>query len=60
MKQLQNQPKNKSFYWLPVFIGLGTGLGALIGNIGVGMAIGVGGGTVVSLLAWLWEERSRG
>ena len=58
MKQLRNQPKNKHQIWLPVFIGLGTGLGALIGNIGVGMAIGVGVGTVVSLTAWLLEMRA--
>lgn len=60
MKGRQNQPTSKSYFWLPVFIGLGTGLGALINNIGAGMAIGVGVGTVVSLLVWQWEERWRG
>lgn len=60
MNQLQNQPTNKTSFLLPAFIGLGTGLGALIGNIGAGMAIGVGVGTLLSLLGWLWEERGQG
>lgn len=57
MNQLRNQPTHRTYFLLPAFIGLGTGLGALIGNIGVGMTIGVGVGTLLSLLGWLWEER---
>jgi hypothetical protein len=44
-------------YWLfPAFLGLGTGIGALTGNIGVGLSIGAGVGTLLSLLGYWWED----
>lgn len=36
----------------PASIGIGTGLGALIHNIGLGMSIGVALGTILSLLGY--------
>lgn len=37
---------------MPACIGLGTGFGALIHNIGVGMTFGVALGTILSLIAY--------
>jgi hypothetical protein len=54
----QNQ-KNQHEIWgvfLPVGIGLGTGIGALLGNIGVGIGIGAVLGTTLSLLAYYREQ----
>ena len=36
----------------PVCLGIGTAFGALIHNIGVGLAIGAGIGTIFSLIAY--------
>lgn len=44
--------------YLPIGIGLGTGVGALVGNIGVGMCFGVAVGTMLSLLAYYRTEAS--
>ena len=43
--------KEKTLWWifLPICIGLGTGVGALMGNIGVGITCGVGVGTILNL-----------
>ena len=37
---------------MPACIGLGTGFGALIHNIGIGMTFGVALGTILSLIAY--------
>lgn len=49
------EPKKKkrehgSTILFPACLGMGVGLGALIRNIGVGLAIGAGIGTILSLL----------
>lgn len=52
---MQQQRKNESGIWhlcLPSGIALGTGFGALFGNIGVGMSFGVALGTTLSLLLY--------
>ncbi|MGW8251012.1 MAG: hypothetical protein ACWGO1_10245 [Anaerolineales bacterium] len=36
----------------PASLGIGTAVGALIHNIGVGLAVGAGAGTVFSLTAY--------
>jgi hypothetical protein len=38
--------------FLPIGIVLGTGIGALLGNVGVGMVFGVALGTLLNLLRW--------
>jgi len=40
------------WFLFPMGIGLGTGLGALLGNIGVGLTIGVAAGTIGSLMMY--------
>lgn len=51
---MRSNQKKKEIEWkglfLPVGIGLGTGFGALIGNIGAGMCIGIFAGTTLNLL----------
>jgi hypothetical protein len=42
--------------FLPIGIALGTGVGALLGNVGVGMVFGVALGTLLNLISW---ERGR-
>jgi hypothetical protein len=59
MNQQRKQSTHNFYFLLPVFSGLGVGLGALISNIGVGLAIGAGIGTLASLLVWQWEEHKR-
>lgn len=50
----QNQSRNGAFpaTVFPVCLGLGTAIGALIHNIGVGLAIGAGIGTIFSLIGY--------
>ncbi len=50
---MQQENKKDNGIWpfcLPIGIALGTGFGALFGNVGVGMTFGVGLGTIFSLL----------
>jgi len=52
---MQQERKSQNGIWpfcLPVGIALGTGFGALFGNIGVGMSFGVALGTISSLLIY--------
>jgi len=51
MKQEKKKKDSKYFLIFPIFLGLGTGLGALIRNVGLGMAIGAAVGTPLALLA---------
>lgn len=46
--------QNWAGLFLPAGIGLGTGAGALMGNIGLGMIFGVAVGTILSLLIGYW------
>lgn len=49
----QNRDQNQTWYiFLPIFIGLGTGVGALLGNIGLGLAVGAAVGTTLNLIAY--------
>jgi hypothetical protein len=52
---MDTQPEEAGKPWyifLPICIGLGTGLGALLDNIGVGIAIGTALGTLLNLIAY--------
>jgi hypothetical protein len=40
------------YIYLPICISLGTGLGALLGNVGVGIVVGAALGTILNLLAY--------
>jgi len=50
MEQRKRESENVFSILFPAFLGLGVGLGALIRNIGVGLAIGAGMGSFLSLL----------
>jgi len=55
----QNMKKRKTVFGIlfPACLGLGVGLGALMHNIGVGLAIGAGTGTLLSLLGEYYFNR---
>jgi hypothetical protein len=57
MEQRKKKRENLFSFVFPACLGLGVGLGALIRNIGVGLAIGAGIGTILSLLAELYISR---
>jgi hypothetical protein len=45
--------RNPQEFWgkfFPICIALGTGVGALLGNVGVGISLGAGVGTTLSLI----------
>jgi hypothetical protein len=44
--------ENKFAFLFPVGLGIGTALGALIHNVGLGLAIGACIGTIASLVGW--------
>jgi hypothetical protein len=44
-------------FLFPVGLGNGTAIGALIHNIGVGLAIGAGMGMLMSLLGWHFSSQ---
>jgi hypothetical protein len=50
MKEKKEKPYTS--FWLPVGISLGTGLGALFGNVGLGMIFGVAAGTMLNLISY--------
>jgi hypothetical protein len=52
MEQGTKKQENRCYMIFPICLGLGTGLGALIRNVGLGLAIGAGVGTTLSLLAY--------
>lgn len=58
-----NRQEHKYAFLFPAGLGIGTALGALIHNIGLGLAIGAGIGTTLSLIGWYLSikngERSR-
>ena len=55
----EKQPRNKSSYTIifPICLGLGTGLGALMHNVGVGLGIGAIIGALLVSLSWILFER---
>ncbi|HEY68973.1 MAG TPA: hypothetical protein G4O08_00130 [Anaerolineae bacterium] len=55
-KNKTNQP-NRFLFLFPASIGLGTGIGAALHNIGVGMAIGSAMGVTLVLLFETLEQR---
>jgi hypothetical protein len=58
MKQEKVKRENKYFLIFPIFLGLGTGVGALIRNVGLGLAIGAAVGTPLALLAEYYLGRN--
>jgi hypothetical protein len=50
----RNHSRNEQLLTIvfPACLGLGTAIGALIHNIGVGLAIGAGIGTVISFIGY--------
>jgi len=56
----EKQTRKKSYHTIifPICLGLGTALGALIHNIGVGLGIGAIIGTVLGVLGWVLLERN--
>lgn len=52
MKQKRTRYETYVSIIFPVCLGIGTAIGALIHNVGVGLAIGAGVGTFFSLLAY--------
>jgi hypothetical protein len=57
MEQGKKKKDNKFAVVFPICLGLGTGLGALMRNVGVGLAIGAGVGTLLGLLADFYLNR---
>ena len=57
MEQGTKKRENRFYLIFPICLGLGTGLGALLRNVGVGLAIGAGVGTTLSLLVWYYFAR---
>lgn len=49
-----DRQRDYSFSFLPICTGFGIAFGALIHNIGAGMAIGVGMGTILSLVTYYY------
>ena len=52
MRQRTKIRENKYWFIFPICLGLGTGLGALIRNVGLGLGIGAAVGTTLGLLAY--------
>jgi len=52
MQQGREKNSGEWGFFLPIGIALGTGVGALLGNVGVGMVLGVALGTFLNLLSW--------
>ena len=52
MKNKQSDRNDFSIFILPICLALGTGLGALFHNVGVGLGIGALVGTVLGLAAY--------
>jgi hypothetical protein len=48
----QERPENKYAFIFPACIGIGTGIGALLHNVGLGIGIGAVVGTILSLIGW--------
>ena len=55
-KQIKSQ--NKYAFLFPVGIGIDVALGALIRNIGMGLAIGAGIGTACSLIGYYLGQQN--
>lgn len=52
MKQKQSRADTFVAIIFPVCLGIGTGIGALIHNVGVGLGIGAAIGTILSLTGY--------
>ena len=52
----QNRLENKYAFIFPACLGLGTGVGALLHNVGVGIALGAVFGMVLSLVGWYFSS----
>lgn len=49
----KNHEADRSWYiFFPICISLGTGLGATLGNVGLGLALGAAVGTMLNLLVY--------
>lgn len=56
----ENRINSYSGWWvfLPIGIGLGTAAGALLGNVGLGMSLGVAVGTPLNLAFYYLHKKS--
>lgn len=53
----RKQTENNYAFLFPVGLGIGTAVGALIHNIGVGLAAGAGFGMLMSLIGWYFRDQ---
>lgn len=51
--------ENKYAFLFPACLGLGTGVGALMHNVGVGLGLGAVLGTILSLVGWYWSNLNK-
>jgi hypothetical protein len=56
MEQRAKKRENKYYFIFPICLSLGTGLGALIHNVGLGLGIGAAAGTILGLLAYYFFD----
>jgi len=54
MSQIRSE--NKYTFLFPACLGLGTGVGALLHNVGLGIGLGAVLGTVLSLVGWYFSN----
>jgi hypothetical protein len=57
MEQETKKKEHKFYLIFPICLGLGTGLGALLRNVGLGLGIGAMIGTTLSLLTEYYFDR---
>jgi hypothetical protein len=48
----RKRPENKYTFIFPACLGIGTGIGALMHNVGMGIGIGALVGTILGLIGW--------
>lgn len=54
----QTRSENKYAFLFPVGLSIGIVVGVSIHNIGAGLAIGAGIGTILSLIAWQFSRQN--
>jgi uncharacterized membrane-anchored protein len=56
MGQRTRKRENRYWFIFPICLALGTGLGALLHNVGLGLGIGAAVGTTLGLLAYYYFD----